>query len=115
MKQHPDAGVALAKGVVALLVLVVVCGRDPGAADPLDPLKLGELVRQDCGSCHGLTLRGGLGKPLTVDRLAPWDSDQLTQVILDGVPGTPMPPWRPLLSESEARWIADHLKSGALP
>ncbi|HEY1361253.1 MAG TPA: cytochrome c [Xanthobacteraceae bacterium] len=115
MNRHRDAAVILATGVVALLILVIVCGRDAGAADPLDPAKLGELVRHDCGSCHGFTLRGGLGKPLTVDRLAQWDSDQLTQVILDGVPGTPMPPWRPLLSESEARWIADHLKSGTLP
>lgn len=79
-----------------------------------DPVKLTSLVRQDCGSCHGLTLKGGLGKPLTADRLAPWDRSQLTHIILDGVPGTPMPPWRPLLTEAEARWIADSLKQGNL-
>jgi cytochrome c55X len=33
----------------------------------------------------------------------------LAQIILDGVPGTPMPPWRPLLSESDALWIANYL------
>ena len=43
-----------------------------------------------------------------------WDRAQLTAIILDGVPGTPMPPWRPLLSEQEARWIADKLKTGEL-
>jgi cytochrome c55X len=79
-----------------------------------DPTKLTTLVRQDCGSCHGLTMKGGLGKPLTPDRLAQWDQDQLALIILDGVSGTAMPPWRPLLSESEARWIADVLKRGAL-
>jgi cytochrome c55X len=26
------------------------------------------------------------------------------------VPGTAMPPWRPLLTEAEALWIADYLK-----
>jgi cytochrome c55X len=85
-----------------------------GAGDMPDPDKLTDLVRQDCGSCHGLTLRGGLGKPLTADRLAQWDRDQIAHIILEGVPGTPMPPWRALLSEAEARWIADELKRGTL-
>lgn len=84
------------------------------ACEAPDPVKLGNLVKQDCGSCHGLTLKGGLGKPLTVDALAQWDRDQLAFIILDGVPGTPMPPWRRLLCESDARWIADRLKSGSL-
>lgn len=79
-----------------------------------DPVKLTNLVRQDCGSCHGLTLKGGLGKPLTADHLAQWDRNQIVNIILDGVPGTPMPPWRPLLSKAEARWIADSLKQGSL-
>ena len=79
-----------------------------------DPVKLTNLVRQDCGSCHGLTLKGGLGKPLTADHLAQWDRDQIVHIILDGVPGTPMPPWRPLLSEAEARWIVDSLRQGSL-
>jgi len=76
---------------------------------------LAALVRQDCGSCHGLTLKGGLGKPLTPEHLAQWDNDQVTRIILDGVPGTPMPPWRLLLGEAEARWIAERLKQGTLP
>lgn len=79
-----------------------------------DPAKLANLVEQDCGSCHGLTMKGGLGKPLTPEHLGPWDRDQLAHIILDGVPGTPMPPWRPLLTEAEARWIADRLKQGTL-
>ena len=60
-------------------------------------------------------MKGGLGKPLTKDELAGWDNEQIAAIILDGVPGTPMPPWRPLLSEAEARWIADTLKAGNLP
>lgn len=67
-------------------------------------------MRQECGGCHGLTLRGGLGKPLTAERLAQWDREQLVHIILNGVPGTPMPGWRPLMTEAEARWIADTLK-----
>ncbi len=97
--------------------LAVVLAAPVGSAIPgdiPDPVKLANLVRQDCGSCHGLTLKGGLGKPLTASELARWDRDQLTYIILDGVPGTPMPPWRTLLTEPEARWIADNLKSGEL-
>ena len=85
------------------------------AGEAPDAGKLASLVRQDCGSCHGLTLRGGLGKPLTSDSLRIWDREQLVGIILDGVPGTPMPPWRTLLSESDARWIAERLQQGNLP
>jgi cytochrome c55X len=80
-----------------------------------DAARLANLVRQDCGSCHGLRLKGGLGKPLTPQYLRIWSSEQLVSIILDGVPGTPMPPWRPLLSEPDARWIADRLQHGDLP
>lgn len=97
----------------ALIALVLIVNS--ARADPApDPNKLTNLVVQDCGSCHGLTLQGGLGKPLTAEALASWDRDQLAYIILNGVPGTPMPPWRPLLTEAEARWIADALKRGIL-
>jgi cytochrome c55X len=81
----------------------------------LDTARLTNLVREDCGSCHGLTLKGGLGKPLTPEHLRIWSHDQLVAIILDGVPGTPMPPWRPLLSEAEVQWIAERLQKGDLP
>ena len=80
-----------------------------------DAGKLANLVRQDCGSCHGLTLQGGLGKPLTSESLKVWDREQLVGIILDGVPGTPMPPWRALISEADAQWIAERLQEGNLP
>jgi cytochrome c55X len=73
---------------------------------------LERLVRQDCGSCHGMTLKGGLGPDLRATRLAGRDKAEIARIILDGVPGTAMPPWRPLLSEGEALWIANYLMSG---
>ena len=72
---------------------------------------LEQLVVQDCGSCHGLTMKGGLGRPLTPDALAHAEPGGLALIILDGIPGTAMPPWRPLLTEDEALWIASYLKS----
>jgi cytochrome c55X len=71
---------------------------------------LEHMVLQDCGSCHGLTLKGGLGRPLTAKALTHADAESLALIILDGVPGTAMPPWRPLISQSEALWIAQYLK-----
>ena len=70
------------------------------------------LLRHDCGSCHGLTLKGGLGKPLLPGNLSGRDAKVLAQIILDGVPGTPMPPWRGILTERDALWIARKLKEG---
>ncbi len=71
---------------------------------------LEHMVLQDCGSCHGLTLKGGLGRPLTRDALAQAEPEALALIILDGIPGTAMPPWRPLMTEDEALWIAHYLK-----
>lgn len=82
-------------------------------AAPVGPERaraLETLVRQDCGSCHGMTLKGGLGPELRARRLANVPPDKLARLILDGVPGTAMPPWRSLLSDEEALWIANYLK-----
>lgn len=90
--------------VVALCAGAVRAEVSDSRADELE-----HLLIQDCGSCHGLTLKGGLGRPLTPDALEGSDPEVLTGIILDGMPGTAMPPWRPLLTEEEARWITDYL------
>ena len=87
----------------------------PGAAEEIGPSRASELaylIRQDCGSCHGMTLKGGLGAPLLPEMLADKHEDALAAIILDGMPGTPMPPWRPLLTDAEAAWIVRALKEG---
>lgn len=71
------------------------------------------LLKQDCGSCHGLTLKGGLGPNLTRERLQGRSALAISRVILDGIPDTAMPPWRPFMSEAEALWLADRLLKGA--
>ena len=70
-------------------------------------------LKHDCGSCHGLTLKGGLGPPLLPATLAQRDENELVEVILDGVAGTPMPPWRDEITADEARWIVRVLKEGS--
>lgn len=74
--------------------------------------QLVRMVRQDCGSCHGMTLAGGLGPALTREALADKPVDSLAATIYHGRPGTPMPPWRSMLSADEARWIAERLLAG---
>jgi cytochrome c55X len=69
-------------------------------------------LRQDCGSCHGMTLKGGLGPALLPDTLAARSEHDLAAVILNGVPGTPMPPWAFEITGDEARWLARQLKQG---
>lgn len=74
--------------------------------------QLVRLVRQDCGSCHGLQLTGGLGPALTPAALRDWPVEGLVATILNGRPGTPMPPWKTFVSEQEADWIARRLRAG---
>lgn len=102
----------LAPTVLALLLTALPCGAEV-TADRAQALE--HLVIQDCGSCHGLTLKGGLGRPLTRDALAQADPEGLATIILDGIPGTAMPAWRPLLTSDEALWIADFLKAKDTP
>ena len=74
--------------------------------------ELRNLLIQDCGSCHGLKLRGGLGPALLPRQLQGKSADYLSGVILEGRPGSAMPGWRPLLSPAEARWMAELLLTG---
>jgi cytochrome c55X len=95
--------------LAAFLLAAAASAAEPDAARRA---ALVDMVRQDCGSCHGLTLKGGLGPSLEPEALAEKDVEFLSFVILRGRPGTPMPPWREHLSEREASWIAESLKKG---
>lgn len=70
------------------------------------------LVKQDCGSCHGMTLQGGLGPALTKDMLKDKPFLLIKNTILYGRPGTAMPPWNNILTEREATWISEQLLQG---
>ena len=74
--------------------------------------ELVRMVRQDCGSCHGMRLTGGLGPALDAARMAQWPLESLVATIHNGRPGTPMPGWAPLLSREDSTWIAQQLQKG---
>lgn len=72
------------------------------------------LIQHDCGSCHGMTLKGGLGAPLTTEKLQDKSHESLSSIIMNGVEGTPMPPWKEILNEQEIAWMVKQLKAGTL-
>ena len=72
--------------------------------------ELANLLAQDCGSCHGMTLKGGLGPALTAEALKDKPVEMLAITIKEGRPGTPMPPWKYLLSEADINYLAKTLK-----
>lgn len=73
------------------------------------------LLSHDCGSCHGMTLKGGLGPSLRPETLRAKPDQLLVAAVMEGRPGTPMPPWRGMLTEEEARWLVSLLRNGELP
>ena len=85
-------------------------GTDPDAARQRELLV---LLKQDCGSCHGMRLTGGLGPALTPEALRTKPAESLAATIYFGRTGTAMPPWRPFLSEAEARWLVARMIDGA--
>lgn len=97
---------------LALMLGSVMTGH-ASAGDP-EVARLTNLVLQDCGSCHGMTLKGGLGPPLRPQDLQSRSVEAVAAIIREGVPGTPMPPWKALLSDEDIHWISQALKSGVL-
>lgn len=120
---HPCTAKQYDKHVIAGLLALVLNLWGPAWAteqvaklavspDTARRAELVTLVRQDCGSCHGLTLKGGLGPALLPETLKDKSADYLKTIILHGRPDTAMPPWQRFLSEAEAEWIVFNLQKG---
>lgn len=98
------------RALLAALILTAGPGSADTAPSGAEAARLERMVIQDCGSCHGLLFKGGLGSPLTPDALSHHDGPEtLARIILDGIPDTAMPSWRALLTEEQALWIARYL------
>ena len=105
---------------VLVLATASLAASPPARADEAQsappPARQHELLRllhQDCGACHGLHLTGGLGPALTRQALQDKPDETLVATIVAGRNGTPMPPWRPFITEAEARWLVARLKEGS--
>jgi len=75
-------------------------------------VELKSLLLQDCGSCHGMTMKGGIGPALTPTALRDKTEEFLFYTINNGRPETPMPPWKNILTEDEIMWLVKILKQG---
>ena len=102
----------------AALILAGALGSAAWAAQPSPEIArardLRALVLNDCGSCHGMTLRGGLGPALLPETLAPKGQAFVAEMIRVGNPANAMPAWGSLLSPSDITWIAQSLVEGRL-
>jgi cytochrome c55X len=94
--------------LVSTLMIISVIGS---ARAQRSDSELENMLVQDCGSCHGLTMRGGLGPPLTYSAIRFKPRNFLIDTVLEGRAGTAMPPWKILLSREEATWMVDRLLS----
>lgn len=96
---------------IRLLALVSLAA----AADEPAPQRQQELLnllKHDCGSCHGLPPKGGLGPSLMPEALVGKNDQLLLDAIQNGRAGTAMPPWRPFLSNDESLWLIQRLRQG---
>ena len=107
---HPS-GMRIAPFLVLSVPLAAVAAQ-ASEPTPTRQRELIHLVRQDCGSCHGMQLTGGLGLPLTPEALHDKPLEGLEATIHGGRPGTAMPSWKTILSDAEIRWIVEKLMMG---
>ncbi|TNF37517.1 MAG: cytochrome c [Gammaproteobacteria bacterium] len=96
------------------LLLATLLISSSGLADPTSDRQqqLLHLLKHDCGSCHGMTLKGGLGPSLLPESLKDKPDELLFITIREGRQGTPMPPWKSQLSDDDVQWIIQQLRHG---
>jgi len=105
------SAVVAAGGLVPEAPVVAFAATAP-APDAVRQRELLALLKQDCGSCHGMRLTGGLGPALTPEALRTKPAASLVATIVSGRPGTAMPPWRRFVSEAEAEWLVARMVVG---
>jgi len=99
------------KKLLLCLLMSTACAADQPPTDRQKELL--NLLKHDCGACHGLTLKGGLGPALLPENLAGKPDEFLVKTILEGRKGTAMPPWQQFISRDEAFWLVGLLRKGS--
>jgi len=120
MRREGAARGAGGYGVAAGLALAVAISGWTGLALAAPPdadrqAALMDLVHNTCTTCHGTSLLGDVGPPITPAALKDKDTAMLAATILNGRPGTQMPAFTGMVTESEAAWLIGRLKAGLAP
>ncbi|MEE9319704.1 MAG: cytochrome c [Granulosicoccus sp.] len=100
--------------IVCLVLPLLLSSSFALFADDIDAKRSAELrnlLYQDCGSCHGMRLTGGLGPALTLDIMKTRPREYLFATIRDGRPETPMPAWQNLLNDADINWLVTYLQT----
>ena len=93
-----------------LLLLLIAQSATAGSPDPQRQAELLNMLKHDCGSCHGLPPKGGLGPSLMPEALAGKSDALLFDAIQNGRAATAMPAWRPFLNAEETHWLIQRLR-----
>jgi aldose sugar dehydrogenase len=106
--------------IMRLSLSVLVVGVSLGAATYAVPLlqspavpaaNVSSIYGSLCANCHGPTLHGGQGPSLVDAEWKHGDTDaDIARVIREGVPGTPMLPFRTALSDLQIRAMVIHVR-----
>ena len=99
---------------VGLLTMQMLSQAANAEVDSARQNELLYFIKHDCGSCHGMTLKGGLGPALLPETLSAKPKDFLVATIMEGRKNTAMPPWKTMLSKDDAIWITEQLQSGSV-
>jgi len=105
------------RGTALAAAAALVIGWTAGAAwagepDAARQAEIMDFVHSTCATCHGASLAGEVGPPLTPAALKDKDSAMLAATILNGRPDTQMMPFTGMISEDEAAWLVGRLKAG---
>jgi cytochrome c55X len=96
-----------------LMLAATTAFADEPSPDRQNALR--NMLNHDCGACHGLTLKGGLGPALLPEALAGKPDDFLISTILNGREGSAMPPWQQFINRDEAAWLVGILRKPEKP
>lgn len=106
------------KKIFFAISLLLLLSNTPALAETITAInkdrqtELLYFLKHDCGSCHGMTLKGGLGPALLPQTLAGKPEAFLATTIIEGRANTAMPPWKPMLNYDEALWMVRQLQGG---
>lgn len=95
---------------VACVLLLTCCSQAIADITLERQEELRHMLLHDCGSCHGMTMKGGLGPALTAESLGNRTLAALEATVTYGRPGTPMPPFKGILKTEDIQWLVQLLK-----